>query len=175
MRRPLLVLPVLVFLLIAGIFYYQLQYGRPAEELPSVMIGKKVPALSLPGLDGTAAVLTSDDFGKGRAVVVNVFASWCPPCRLEHETLTRLSAIPGVTLYGITYKDKPEDTMNYLAQLGNPFDKIAVDRAGRSLIDWGVYGAPETFVISADGTILFRYAGELTDEMVETEIVPRLK
>jgi cytochrome c biogenesis protein CcmG/thiol:disulfide interchange protein DsbE len=168
------ILPVLVFVALAGVFFYQLVYGDPPQSIPSALIGKPVPQFALPGLDGEPDIISRDDFGKGRAIVVNVFASWCPPCRIEHPALTRLAAREGVTLYGIAYKDKPEDTKKYLGELGNPFDKIATDQSGRSMIDWGVYGAPETFVIGADGTILYRHDGEITDELVEREILPKL-
>jgi cytochrome c biogenesis protein CcmG/thiol:disulfide interchange protein DsbE len=174
MSKWLRILPVVVFIGLAAVFFYQLVYGGPPQSIPSALIGKKVPAFALPDLNGKPNAITVDDFGKGKPIVVNVFASWCPPCRIEHPALTRLAAREEVTLYGIAYKDKPEDTKAYLDELGNPFDKLASDQSGRSMIDWGVYGAPETFVVSADGTILYRYDGEITDELVEREILPRL-
>jgi cytochrome c biogenesis protein CcmG, thiol:disulfide interchange protein DsbE len=174
MSNWLRILPVVVFIALAGVFFYQLVYGGPPQSIPSALIGKPLPSFALPDLDGRPNAITRDDFGKGKAIVVNVFASWCPPCHLEHPALTRMAARENVTLYGIAYKDKPDDTKKYLDRLGNPFDKIAADQSGRSMIDWGVYGAPETFVIGADGTILYRYDGEITDELVEREILPRL-
>lgn len=168
-------LPIAFFALLAGIFAYALLFGGSPETLPSVLIGKPAPALSLPGLDGSQAGLSSDVvFGKGKPVVLNVFASWCAPCEIEHPLLMQLSARPDVTVVGIAYKDKPANTRAFLARLGNPFDAIGSDATGRAVIDWGVYGVPETYVIDAEGKIAYKHVGPLDEVVLADEILPLL-
>ena len=107
--------------------------------------------------------------------MVNVFASWCIPCRDEHPLLTALKAETGVRLFGINQKDAPENAAAFLAELGNPYDAIGADTNGRVSIDWGVYGVPETFVVDADGVIVFKHIGPLSAEAVETEVIPAIE
>jgi cytochrome c biogenesis protein CcmG, thiol:disulfide interchange protein DsbE len=127
-----------------------------------------LPAL----LEDGPGVATADL--KGTPVLVNVFASWCGPCRAEHPLLMRL-AEQGVALYGIDFKDRPEEARAWLARVGNPYRRIGTDRAGASTIDWGVYGVPETFLVDATGTIRFRQVGPLSPGVVETSIWPLLR
>ena len=112
---------------------------------------------------------------KGQPSVVNIFASWCAPCRLEHPLLLRLARQDGVRVFGIAYKDKPEDSARFLAELGNPFRAVGVDREGRTGLDFGVYGVPETYVLDRDGRIRARYVGALTPAKIERDLLPLLQ
>ena len=173
MRRLPYLIPVALFLVLAIYFALALRPGRDPAALPSVMIDKPAPEFQLAGL-GRAPELTRDTF-KGQIVLVNFFASWCMPCRVEHPLLMRLAADKEVPLYGIAYKDKPEDARHFLDQLGDPYLAIGVDRSGRTAIDFGVYGVPETYLLDRDGHIRYRFVGPLSAEALEREILPRIK
>jgi cytochrome c biogenesis protein CcmG/thiol:disulfide interchange protein DsbE len=166
--RLLYLLPALIFLALAILFLVQLFAGDPSR-VPSALIGRPVPAFSLaplPGLqaDGAPVPGLSDADLKGRTTVVNVWASWCAPCRLEHPLLVELAKDPSIRVVGINYKDNPENARRFLGALGNPFAAVGVDPKGRTAIDWGVYGVPETFVIGPDGRIRHKHIGPLTPE-----------
>jgi cytochrome c biogenesis protein CcmG/thiol:disulfide interchange protein DsbE len=107
--------------------------------------------------------------------VVNVFASWCAPCRLEAVQLTTLSKLPGIAVYGLAQKDKPAATRAFLDEVGNPFARIARDDDGRASIEWGVYGVPETYVVDGKGIIRLKYVGQLTEEVLAQQVVPAIK
>ena len=174
MKRLLFVVPFAVVAVLMWGFYIFLQQGPPGA-LPSPLVGKVAPDFTLPPLDAQAQNFTRDELGKGKPVIINFFASWCTPCRVEHSTLEALAAKGDVALYGIDYKDKPEDARAFLTELGNPFGRINEDRNGRVAIDWGVTGVPETFVIDGNGIIRVHYAGPLSDEIVARLIMPALK
>jgi cytochrome c biogenesis protein CcmG/thiol:disulfide interchange protein DsbE len=171
LRRLLFLIPVLVF---AGVgIGLALGLTRDPSILPSALIGKPVPEFDLPPLDGLDRPgLASADL-EGRAVLVNVFASWCVPCRAEHPILMRL-AERGVPIYGINYKDKPDQAGAWLGELGDPFERIGADQSGRVAIDWGVYGVPETFVIDAAGRIRHKFVGPLMPQDVDKTLLPML-
>ncbi len=173
MKRLLYLVPVALFGGLAFLLYIGLFQGPPSE-LPSPLVGKPAPAFMLPALDNQAQEFSRAELGQGRPVIVNFWASWCAPCRIEHPALQQLAARRGVTLYGIDYKDKPENARAFLTELGNPFGKIDQDQEGRVSIDWGVTGVPETFVIDAKGIIRVHYAGPLTDEVIDRLILPAL-
>ncbi|MCW3473829.1 DsbE family thiol:disulfide interchange protein [Rhodovastum sp. RN2-1] len=173
MRRALFLLPVALFLALAGYFALALRPDRDPQALPSALIDKPAPAFTLASLDG-GGNLSSDGL-KGQVVVVNFFASWCVPCRIEHPLLMRLATQERVPIYGIAYKDKPEDSRRILAQLGDPYRGTGVDRDGGTGFDFGVYGVPETYVIDRSGHIRQRFVGPLTAEVVEKELLPLLK
>ena len=158
-RRLAALLPVAVFLALSGLFLVRLGAGD-ASKLPSALIGKAAPAFTLPALEGMTGVpgLSDADLRTGAVTVVNVFASWCVPCHQEHPTLMRLKDA-GVRLVGIAYKDEAENTRRFLGSAGNPYSRVGVDRSGRTSIDFGVTGVPETFVVRGDGTIAFKYFG----------------
>lgn len=167
-RRLFVALPLVVFCGLAGLFLVRLYAGDPAA-LPSVLIGKPVPGFALPPLeglrrDGTDVPGFASADLKGGVTVVNVWASWCAPCREEHPLLARVAAMPGVRLVGINYKDEPENARRFLGSLGNPFAAVGDDVKGRAAIDWGVYGVPESFVIAPDGTIAYKQIGPITEE-----------
>ena len=158
MRRLLYIVPALVFGLIAAWLLAGL--GLDPKTLPSAMIDKPVPQFDLPALADAAPPLKTTDLG-GEVALVNVFASWCVPCRAEHPLLMRLAREKGVPIYAINQKDKPADALRFLAQLGNPYRRIGVDADGRVSIEWGVYGVPETFVVDRAGRIRYRHVGAL--------------
>ena len=166
--RLLFLLPAIVFAGLAALFLVRLFAGDPSR-VPSALIGRPVPSFSLPPLDGlhvgdrAVAGLSSEDL-KGKINVVNVWASWCAPCRQEHPLLMELAKDPAIRVVGINYKDNPENARRFLGALGNPFAAVGVDTNGRTSIDWGVYGVPETFVIGPDGTIRHKHIGPLTPE-----------
>lgn len=166
-RRGIVFLPLIGFGLLAALFLVRLSAGDPSR-LPSALIGHPAPAFALapvPGLDNPG--LARADLDAGHVTLVNVFASWCVECHVEHDALLRLAADPalkakGVTLDGIAYKDNAEDTRRYLGAKGNPFRAVGNDASGRAAIDFGVYGVPETFVVKGDGTIAYKLVGGVT-------------
>ena len=170
-RRLLFLLPVLGFIGLAVVF--ALGLGHDPTALKSAMIDKPAPDFTLPPILEDRPGVARADLG-GKPVLVNFFASWCAPCRIEHATLSGLAA-SGVPIYGIAYKDKPQDARRFLADLGDPYQRIGLDLDGRTAIDFGVYGVPETYILDRDGRIRFRYAGALTDAVLKTEILPRLE
>jgi cytochrome c biogenesis protein CcmG/thiol:disulfide interchange protein DsbE len=174
-RVPLAaLLPLGGFLVLVGFFGISLFQGHDPSALPSVMIDKPAPEFDLPALLPDKPSLARADLG-GKPVIVNFFASWCQPCRIEHPIWAGLAAANDVPIYGIDFEDKPEDAQRFLAQLGDPYARIGTDRSGRTGIDFGVYGVPETYLIDAAGRIRFRYAGPVTPEVLQREILPRLE
>ena len=165
-------LPLMLFAALAGYFGYALVSGRDPRELPSALIDKPAPEFDLPSLTGDARL--SSTALRGEVVVLNFFASWCAPCRVEHPLLLRLSR-DGVRLVGIAYKDRPEDSRKFLAELADPYRAIGVDRDGRVAIDFGLYGVPETYVIDRNGHIRKRFVGALTPGQVERDLLPLLR
>ncbi|PWB82584.1 MAG: DsbE family thiol:disulfide interchange protein [Methylocystaceae bacterium] len=180
-RKLALFLPLGVFALLAALFFIRL-YAGDASRIPSALIGKQAPAFALPplqGLDGVAG-FGGDDLRKGHVTVVNVFASWCAPCHIEHEWLMALAkdarlADKGMTLAGLAYKDEPANAKKFLDDGGNPYSLVGLDSLGRVAIDFGVYGVPETFVIRGDGTIAFKFIGPLTRQALQTTLVPEIE
>jgi cytochrome c biogenesis protein CcmG/thiol:disulfide interchange protein DsbE len=176
-RRLLLGAPLVVLAAAAGSWGVMLERMRKGEfdphSLPSQLIGKKVPDFNLPGLDGPG--FTGADLqGPKGPMLVNFFASWCVPCMQEAGVLAEI-AKQGLAVWGITYKDAPDATRAFLARNGNPYARIAIDRPGRVAINWGVYGVPETYFIDGGGIVRWRYAGALTDSVVQRDIVPLLQ
>ena len=172
MRRLLFLLPVAVFLVVAGYFAWALRPGHDPRLLPSALLDKEAPAFELASLGG--GTLSRDGL-KGQPVVVNFFASWCAPCRIEHPLLMRLARQENIPIFGIAYKDKPEDAARFLAQLGDPYRAVGLDRDGRAGLDFGAYGVPETYVIDRAGHIRKRFVGPLSAQAVERELLPLLR
>lgn len=170
--RLIFILPGAVFIVLAVLFFVQLTSGRNPAELPSVLINKPVPTFNLAPLEGLTADgkpvpgFSNEDL-KGRVTIVNVWASWCAPCRLEHPLLVELAKDPSVRLVGINQKDNPENARRFLGALGNPYSAVGIDPNGRASIDWGVYGVPETFIVGPDGMIRHKHIGPLTPENLE--------
>lgn len=172
--RILVLLPVFVFLGIAGAFLWGLYFGN-AREVPSALIGRPAPQFDLAPLAEGAERFATADLMQGEASIVNVWASWCVPCRAEHELLMEIRERGLAPLYGLNYKNDPEDARAFLDELGDPFDKVGVDRNGRTGIDWGVYGVPETFVVDGAGRIVYKHIGPLVPGDIEGKIVPALE
>lgn len=172
-RIVLLVLPLAA--LVALIAVFALNINRDPSFVRSVLIDKPAPEFSLPAVEGLGVPGFDTAALKGQVTVVNVFASWCVPCRDEHPIITALKARTGVKLYGINQKDAPENAKAFLAELGNPYDAIGADADGRVSIDWGVYGVPETFVVDANGIIVFKYVGPMSQQNVEEEVLPAIE
>ena len=172
MRRVLFLAPLLVFMVLALYFAFALRPDRNPQELPSAMIDKAAPAFDLAGLRGEGV---SRDALKGAPALINFFASWCVPCRVEHPLLMRLAEQEHVAIYGIDYKDKPEDATKLLAQFGDPYRRVGLDRDGRVGLDFGVYGVPETYVLDGGGKIRKRFVGPLTAAQVDNELLPLLR
>jgi cytochrome c biogenesis protein CcmG/thiol:disulfide interchange protein DsbE len=171
LRRLLYLLPVLLFAVLAA--YFVIGLGRDPSLLPSALIDRPAPSFDLPGLGDRAGLATANLVG--RVSLVNFFASWCVPCRAEHPVLMQLAKEGRVTLYGIAYKDKPEASGQLLAQLGDPYSRVGVDGSGRTAIDFGVYGVPETYVLDKAGRIRYRQVGPITQEDYDGKILPLLK
>jgi cytochrome c biogenesis protein CcmG/thiol:disulfide interchange protein DsbE len=167
-RWALVALPLAIFLALLALLLFRLGAGDPSR-LPSALIGKPAPTVTLPPLanlarDGVALPGLDPKSFTGRVIVVNVWASWCAPCRDEHPFLVKLSADRRIELAGINYKDEPENARRFLDRYGNPYAAIGVDANGRGAIEWGVYGVPETFIVGRDGKIAYKQIGPIADE-----------
>jgi cytochrome c biogenesis protein CcmG/thiol:disulfide interchange protein DsbE len=164
------VLPGAVFAVLVVFFWVGLRLDP--SEIPSPLIGKPAPEFELPRLDDPDRSLSTADM-RGRATLFNVWGTWCVGCRQEHETLLAIAATGQVPIYGLNWKDDPAAATQWLVRLGNPYEANAVDAEGRVAIDWGVYGAPETFLLGPDGTVLYKHIGPLTLRVWRDEILPR--
>lgn len=173
MRKLFYLLPLLAFMALVAWFALALRPNYNPQILPSAMINKPAPSFDLPPLNGGPNLSLAGL--KGQVVLVNFFASWCVPCREEHPILMRLAEQEHVPLYGIDYKDRPEDARRILAQLGDPYRIIGMDSDGVTGLDFGVYGVPETYVIDKTGTIRKRFVGPLSPEALQKELLPLLK
>ena len=175
-RRLAFLIPLAGFLVLAGFaslaLLATLRGERDMTQLPSAMVGKPAPAVALPDLRDAGSTVSAIDF-KGRPFLVNVFASWCAPCRAEAPALALLSE--EIEIFGIAYKDKPEDTRGFLATYGDPFAEIGIDRDGDAGMRWGVYGVPETFLVDANGTIILRHAGPIDRRVIDELLRPAIR
>jgi cytochrome c biogenesis protein CcmG/thiol:disulfide interchange protein DsbE len=148
--------------------------SHPQLDIPSALIGTSVPKFGLPPVQGRTLGLSSADL-VGEVSLVNVFASWCLACREEHPLFMQLKAEGVVPIHGLNYKDDPDNATRWLNTLGDPYTRTGADRDGRVAIDWGVYGVPETFVISKDGRIAHKHIGPLTPEALENTVLPLIR
>ncbi len=167
--RPVFLLPAIVFLGLMLAFGFSLH--RDPNTVPSALIGKPVPEFSLAPVKGRALGLSSANL-KSDVSLVNVFASWCVACREEHPLLMRMEERRLVPIYGLDYKDKPDDAARWLDAMGDPYARTGADIDGRVAIDWGVYGVPETYVIDREGRIAFKQIGPVTAEVFDNTILP---
>lgn len=177
-KRILYILPMVVFLVLA--VYFAIGLTKDPKILPSALIDKPVPDFTLPAIDngtsdGYGKGFASSDLAKGGVSVVNVFASWCIPCRAEHAFITRLAEMKIAKVYGLNYKNEPKDALAWLKELGDPYFAIGADLKGRVGIDWGVYGVPETFIIDGQGKIRYKHVGPLNQESLEKTIIPVIR
>ncbi|MCP1168612.1 DsbE family thiol:disulfide interchange protein [Limimaricola sp. ASW11-118] len=167
--RALVLLPAALFAALAAAFYWGLMNSD--DRLPSALIGRAVPEFDLPPIDGRDDGLSSSDL-QGEVSIVNVWASWCVPCRVEMPLLVELAAQGTVPIHGINYKDAPDAALAFLDETGDPYSRIGADRSGRTSIDWGVYGLPETFVIDEQGRIAYKHVGPFDRRSLEQDILP---
>lgn len=172
MTRVIIALPALIALVLGGFFLWGLNPERDPNAVPSARIEQPVPEFVLPAVAGieTPGLSAENLRAAGEPVLVNVFASWCVPCRAEHAVLTRFVEQDGVRLMGINYQDEPEDAAGWLADLGNPYERIGSDLDGRVGIDWAISGLPETFVVDGNGVVVFRYVGPIIAPEAQAEV-----
>ncbi|WP_037081459.1 DsbE family thiol:disulfide interchange protein [Neorhizobium vignae] len=178
-RYALPLIPLAIFLGFAAVagkmLYDQDVNGRDVSAIPSALIGKKAPSLALPPLEGSnTAALTTAAIG-GKLTLVNVFASWCVPCRQEHPILKELANDSRLTIVGINYKDRNDNALRFLGELGNPYKAIGVDPNGKAAIDWGVYGIPESYLVAPDGTILYKKVGPFDERSLTQDLMPAIE
>lgn len=167
-------IPLAIFGALAAIFLVMLLSGRDASVIPSALLGAPAPETVLPPLDPAARGLDPAEL-TGSVTLVNVWASWCAPCRQEHPVLMALARDGRIRIAGFNYKDNPDRARGFLTELGNPYDVIGVDPDGRAAIEWGVYGVPETFLLGRDGTIRYKHVGALTPQILERALMPEIE
>ncbi|TNE64663.1 MAG: DsbE family thiol:disulfide interchange protein [Alphaproteobacteria bacterium] len=168
-------LPLVVVLALVVLFLAMMLSDRNPKEIKSVIVGREAPAFSLPGLKDATATITDADLKSGQPILVNFFASWCVPCRAEHEHLMELARERHIPIIGIAYKDDPEKARAFLEELGDPYMVTANDADGRTGIDWGVSGVPETFVIDGKGIVRYRHWGPVVDGNIEAKVMPAIE
>jgi cytochrome c biogenesis protein CcmG/thiol:disulfide interchange protein DsbE len=169
---PLLLVPPVLFAGLAAMFLFGMGRGDP-ENLPSAFIGREAPAMTAEALPGHPPI-TRADLASGKVVLVNFWASWCPPCRAEHPNLMKLRA-QGLTVLGVNFADKAGDAQAYLDAEGNPFAAIAFDPNRRTAVDWGVSAPPESFLVDGEGRVVFKFIGPLVGSDFEQRFLPALK
>ncbi len=178
-RYAVALIPLVVFAGIAAtaakMLYDQDVHGKNISEIPSALIGTKAPALNLAPLQGANLPALTDSAIEGKLTLVNVFASWCIPCRDEHPILMQLAKDSRLNVVAINYKDKNDNALRFLGELGNPFAAIGVDPKGQAAIDWGVYGIPESYLVAPDGTILYKRVGPFDDVSLREGLFPAVE
>ena len=173
-RRSGLVLLLPLVLFFGLVLAFAVPLDRDPSKIPSALIGKPVPVFSLPPVKGRELGLSNTDLDGGVSLV-NVFASWCVACREEHTLLMQLKADATVPIHGLDYKDEPDNAARWLNSMGDPYTRTGADRDGRVAIDWGVYGVPETFVVSRDGRIAYKQIGPLTAKDLQETVLPLVR
>lgn len=174
-RRLAIWAPIAAFAALAVVFVIRLEQGGDPSLIPSALIGRPAPVTVLPPLAGLDKPgINTADFA-GKVTLVNIWASWCGPCREEHPFLEKLATDTRIQLVGINYKDQPTNARAFLGQLGNPYAAVGVDEKGRSSIDWGVYGVPETFLVGRDGKIRFKFVGPIGEESLVKVMMPEIE
>ena len=162
---------IVAFLLLVGVFFVGLQ--QDPSELPSTYIGKPAPEFDLPSLTDSGERVNNARLS-GEVALINVWATWCVGCREEHAFLMELASSQTVPIYGINWRDNRNDALRWLSQFGDPYVDSGFDADGRAGIDWGVYGAPETFLIAPDGTVMYKHLGPLTPAIWQEQFMPRI-
>lgn len=175
-RKTLAAIIVMVFVALLGLLLYGVLQSDRAdrESLPSPLIGKPAPEFSLPVLHEPDRMVSAADL-RGQPYVLNVWGSWCPACQVEHPVLARFAETKRVRVIGYNWKDEREDALRWLAKFGNPYWLVLTDYEGRSAIDWGIYGAPETFLVDGNGTIAWKFVGPVTDAVIAEQLLPALE
>ena len=174
-RRWLVILPLVIFTALAGVFLKQLLAGGDTSIVPSALIGTQAPETDLPAIEGINLPPFHSAELKGKVTLVNVWASWCVPCRAEHPLLMELAKDGRFEIAGLNYKDKPENARKFITDLGNPFTVLGADQNGRAAINWGVYGVPESYLVGRDGTILWKQTGPFTPDNVTKGLMPEIE
>ena len=164
MKKKLLIFPSILFLSILLTFFYLLIIERDPSAIPSNLLDKNIPKFETESLLRKERFISSKEFGN-EIILVNFFATWCLPCRDEHIYIKRFSNEKGIRVIGINYKDNSKKTIQWLKNLGNPYSNVPIDKNGRIAIDWGVYGIPETFIVSSKGIIKYRHIGPVTEKI----------
>ena len=164
MKKKLLIIPSILFLSILLTFFYLLIIERDPSAIPSNLLDKNIPKFEAESLLRKEKFISSKEFGN-EIILVNFFATWCLPCRDEHIYIKRFSNEKGIRVIGINYKDNSKKTIQWLKNLGNPYSNVPIDKNGRIAIDWGVYGIPETFIVSSKGIIKYRHIGPVTEKI----------
>ena len=164
MKKQLLIIPSILFLIILSTFFYLLIIERNPFELPSNLLDKNVPDFETESLLKNENFVSSKEFGN-EIILVNFFATWCSPCRAEHVYIKRFANEKGIRVIGINYKDNSNNAIEWLKNLGNPYSDVPIDKDGRIAIDWGVYGIPETFIVNSKGIIKYRHVGPITKKI----------
>lgn len=172
MNRLIYFLPLALLLGLGALFFVQMEKPNEGGRLPSALIGKPAPQIELAGLEPSQG-FGPKDLADGQVKLINFWASWCAPCRIEHPMFARLKG--RVAVWGVNYKDKPENALGFLDELGDPFERIAVDADGRAALEWGVYGVPETYIVDGEGRIVWKHVGELTPEAIRNDILPAIE
>lgn len=167
------IVPIALFLALGVLLTVGLKIADHKTEIPSPLIGKKMPEFTLPVLGQEDVMVSSDDL-VGRPFLLNVWASWCPTCRYEHPVITQLAKSGAIRVIGLNYRDEKGDAQQWLQRFGDPYEFSLADVSGRTGIDFGVYAAPETFLIDADGFVVFKQIGAVTEDVVQQEILPRI-
>jgi len=174
-RNLIAYLPLVIFGALVLVFLVRLFAGDPSK-LPSALIGKPVPTVTLGPVEGMSQPgFGPDALKSGKVTLVNVFASWCVPCQQEHPVLMELAKDSRFRIFGINQKDNPENARRFLGKLGNPYTAIGADADGRASIEWGIYGVPETFVVSRDGRIAYKFVGPLSEDIVKAKLMPEIE
>jgi cytochrome c biogenesis protein CcmG/thiol:disulfide interchange protein DsbE len=174
------VMPLIIFAAITALFFVALFSGDPSK-LPSALIGKPVPEFVLPPVEGLKSGsgqvpgFTNQDLARGKVSLVNVWASWCGPCHVEHPFLTQLAERGDIAMYGLNYKDSASAARRFLGRYGNPYRAVGQDDNGRIAINWGVYGVPETFIVDGSGAIVFKHVGPLDADVIERRLLPAVE
>ena len=167
------VLPLAAFALLLLVLIAGLRHAPEKGIIVSPLLGKQAPQFSLPGLLDDTSPLQAQTL-RGHWSLLNVWGTWCQECRAEHETLLRIKQQGKVPIFGIDWKDDDTQARAWLSELGNPYERVGADREGRVAIDWGVYGAPESFLINPAGTVVYKHVGALTPQIWEQEFLSRL-
>jgi cytochrome c biogenesis protein CcmG/thiol:disulfide interchange protein DsbE len=167
-------LPVLLFVLLGGLLAFGLKIADRKSDLPSPLVGREMPKFTLPLLGEEDVIIDSDEL-IGEPMLINFWASWCVTCRLEHPVITDLAESGAIRVIGLHFRDETDDALAWLRQFGNPYTMNIQDLSGRTSIDFGVYAAPESFLVDDKGVIVFKQLGAMTPEVIETEILPRIR
>ncbi|CAN5375064.1 DsbE family thiol:disulfide interchange protein [soil metagenome] len=172
--RLVTLLPLGFFVALALVFLVRLESNTSPDAVPSALVGKPAPDFALPALEGANVPGLARADLVGKVTLVNIFGSWCVPCREEHPVLLGLAKDSRIRLVGIDYKDKPENALRFLDEVGNPYAAIGVDQRGRTFIDWGAYGVPETFLVGPDGIVRYKFIGPLSEESLAKVLMPEI-